>query len=58
MKGEYKRSVQIHNNTFHENGSHGYGVLNILGMPNVEISNENLFLSNSDAFYFNSKVVS
>ena len=46
------------NNTFEENGSHSYGVVDIHRMPNVDILDDNVFSSNTDALDFNSKVLS
>ena len=46
------------NNTFENNGSHGNGVVYIDGMPNVDILDDNVFLSNSDAVTFNREVLS
>ena len=48
----------MRSNTFEENGSHGDGVVYIDGMPNVEILDDNVFSSNSDAVDFNTKVLS
>ena len=43
----------MRNNTFEENGSHGFGVVYIYSMPNVSITNDNVFLRNTDAIDLN-----
>ena len=58
LDGESKRSLTMRNNTFEENGSHGYGVIDIEEMPNVEISENNRFSSNTDSHDFDTKVLS
>ena len=55
--GEQKISVKIQKNTFENNGSHGVGVVFIEGMPNVEILDDNVFSSNTDAVDFKTKVL-
>ena len=40
--------ITLRNNTFSENGNHFQGVLNIYKMPNVEISEDNIFIANTD----------
>ena len=57
LDGEQKRSIIMLNNTFEENGSHGNGVVHIDKMPNVEIEDNNVFLSNTDAVDLNTKVL-
>ena len=48
----------MRNNTFEDNGSHGYGVIDIIQMPNVEISENNVFTGNTDQYDFNTIVLS
>ena len=38
----------MYNNKFEENAAHSQGVLAIFRLQNVEISNDNVFASNSD----------
>ena len=45
------------NNSFEDNGSHGTGVVAIEAMPNVEISGDNVFSSNTDSVDFNAAVL-
>ena len=57
LDGESKRSIVMLNNSFEDNGSHGTGVVAIEAMPNVEISGDNVFSSNTDSVDFNAAVL-
>ena len=48
----------MRNNTFEDNGSHSRGVLYIVRMPNVEITDDNIFSNNMDEYDLNTKVIS
>ena len=49
--------VSITGNSFKNNGSHGKGVLVIENMPNVSITDGNIFESNSDLFELSTTVM-
>ena len=49
--------MALHDNTFDENGSHGNGVIYIDTIPNVDISDDNVFSSNTDEVDLNTKVI-
>ena len=47
----------MRNNTFENNGSHGFGVVYIGRMPNLEILDDNIFSYNSDKVDLKTKVI-